>query len=65
MNFDIALCKVYIYAKGWPDINLGVGHESCTNSITYLHKRFYTFYSFNVRQQSKSYLSLKNEILAL
>ena len=34
-NFDLTFCKVYIYAKGWPGINLGASHESCTHPIEY------------------------------
>ena len=30
-NFDLTFCKVYIYAKGWPGINLGASHESGTH----------------------------------
>ena len=30
-NFDLTFCKVYIYAKGWPGINLGASNESCTH----------------------------------
>ena len=30
-NFDLTFCKVYIYAKGWPGINLGAWHESCAH----------------------------------
>ena len=30
-NFDLTFCKVYIYAKGWPGINLGAWHESCSH----------------------------------
>ena len=30
-NFDLTFCKVYIYAKGWPGINLGARHESWTH----------------------------------
>ena len=30
-NFDLTFCKVYIYAKGWPGINLGASHESCAH----------------------------------
>ena len=32
-NFDLTFCKVYIYAKGWPGINLGAWHESWTHPI--------------------------------
>ena len=34
-NFDLTFCKVYIHAKGWPGINLGASHESCTQPSTY------------------------------
>ena len=34
-NFDLTFFKVYIYAKGWPGINLGAWHESWTHSIVY------------------------------
>ena len=34
-NFDLTFCKVYIYAKGWPGINLEASHESCTQPIIY------------------------------
>ena len=34
-NFDLSFFKVYIYAKGWPDINLGASHESYANPNTY------------------------------
>ena len=30
-NFDLTFFKVYIYAKGWPVINLGASHESCAH----------------------------------
>ena len=30
-NFDLTFFKEYIYAKGWPDINLGASHESCAH----------------------------------
>ena len=30
-NFDLTFCKVYIYAKGCPGINLGAWHESCAH----------------------------------
>ena len=30
-KFDLTFCKVYIYARGWPGINLGASHESCTH----------------------------------
>ena len=33
-NFDLTFCKVYIYAKGWPGINLGASHESCAHPTT-------------------------------
>ena len=39
-KFDLTFCKVYIYARGWPGINLGASHESCTHSSKYLHVRF-------------------------
>ena len=35
-NFDLTFCKVYVYAKGWPGINLGASHEFGT------HPRLYT-----------------------
>ena len=34
-NFDLTFCKVYIYAKGWPGINLGASHESCAHPTIY------------------------------
>ena len=34
-NFDLTFCKVYIYAKGRPGINLGASHESCAHPIEY------------------------------
>ena len=30
-NFVLTFCKVYIYAKGWPVINLGASYESCAH----------------------------------
>ena len=30
-NFDLTFFKVYIYAKGWPDTNLGASQESCAH----------------------------------
>ena len=33
-NFDLTFCKVYVYAKGWPGINLGASHESGTHPTT-------------------------------
>ena len=30
-NFDLTFCKVYVYAKGMPGINLGASHESCAH----------------------------------
>ena len=38
-KFDLTFCKVYIYARGWPGINLGASHESCTHSTKYLHSK--------------------------
>ena len=37
-NFDLTFCKVYIYAKGCPGINLGAWHESCAHPIIYVKK---------------------------
>ena len=34
-NFDLTFFKVYIYAKGRPDINLGASHESCAHPNKY------------------------------
>ena len=34
-NFDLTFFKVYIYAKGWPVINLGASHESCAHPTAY------------------------------
>ena len=31
-NFDLNFCKVYVYAKGWPGINLGASLKSCAHS---------------------------------
>ena len=31
--FDLTFRKMYIYAKGWPGINLDAWHESCTHPI--------------------------------
>ena len=28
-DFDLTFCKVHIYAKGWPGINLEASHEFC------------------------------------
>ena len=36
-NFDLTFCKVYIYAKGWPGINLGAWHESCAHPSLYVN----------------------------
>ena len=30
---------MYIYAKGWPGIDLGASHESCTHPNTYVRCR--------------------------
>ena len=30
-NFVLTFYKKYIYAKGWPGINLGASHESCAH----------------------------------
>ena len=35
-NFDITFCKVYVYAKGCPGIDLGASHESGTHPTTYV-----------------------------
>ena len=39
LDFDLTFCKVYIYAKGWPGIDLGASHESCTHPNTYVRCR--------------------------
>ena len=42
LNFDITFFKEYIYAKGWPDINLGASHESCAHPSLYVQQKILT-----------------------
>ena len=37
-KFDLTFFKVYIYAKGWPGINLRASHESCAHPSVYVHQ---------------------------
>ena len=51
-NFDLTFCKVYIYAKGRPGINLGASQESCAHPTVYQGVQSCGLSNFEVHENS-------------